>query len=60
LERQAAEETYQKTNAPVDQEKAAALSKEFGKAHGVSSLVNLLVLVAGFVYLVYWFQEIHP
>lgn len=59
LERQAAEETFQKTNAPADQEKINELSKEFGKAHGISSLVNLLVLIAGFVYLVYWFKEMH-
>lgn len=60
LERQTAEETYQKTNDPADQDKVNALSKEFGKAHGISSLVNLLVLIAGFVYLIYWFKEIHP
>ncbi|HVZ80693.1 MAG TPA: DUF4149 domain-containing protein [bacterium] len=60
LERQAAEEALQRTNASADQEKVAALSKEFGKAHGISSLVNLLVIIAGFVYLLYWFQEIRP
>lgn len=60
LERQTAEEAYQRTNSPADQERAAALSKEFGKAHGISSLVNLLVLIGGFVYLVYWFKELHP
>ena len=60
LERQAAEETFQKTNAPADQDKVNALSKEFGKAHGISLLFNLLVLIAGFVYLVYWFKELNP
>lgn len=58
LERQAAEETLQKTNAPADQEKVAGLTKEFGKSHGISSLINLLVLIAGFVYLIYWFKEL--
>lgn len=58
LERQAAEETLQKTNASADQEKVAGLTKEFGKAHGISSLINLLVLIAGFFYLIYWFKEL--
>lgn len=58
LERQTAEETYQKTNAPADQEKVAALSQEFGKAHGISSLINLAVILSGLVYSIYWFKEL--
>lgn len=60
LERQAAEETFQKTNAPVDQEKIPVLSKEFGKAHGVSSLVNLMVILSGLIYLIYLSKEMYP
>ena len=50
VERQAAEEAK-------DQPKVEALSKEFGKAHGVSSLFNLLVIIAGTVYFVYLVKE---
>ena len=46
VERQAAE-------ALKDQAKVDALSKEFGKAHGISSLFNLIVIIAGTVYFVY-------
>jgi hypothetical protein len=53
LERQAAE-------AAQDQPKVEALTKEFGKAHGISSLFNLIVILAGTVYLVYWFKEMNP
>jgi|SRR5581483_6725898 len=60
LERQAAEETYQKTNAPTDQDRINALSQEFGKAHGISSLINLAVILSGLVYSIYWFKEIYP
>lgn len=60
LERQTAEETFQKTNNPVDQEKVNALAKEFGKDHGISSLVNLVVILSGLVYSIYWFKEIYP
>jgi hypothetical protein len=50
VERQAAEEAK-------DQPKVEALSKEFGKAHGISSLFNLVVILCGMVYLVYWFRD---
>jgi hypothetical protein len=50
VERQAA--TDAKNQLQVD-----ALSKEFGKAHGISSLFNLIVIIAGTVYLVYLFKE---
>lgn len=53
VERQAAEDSK-------DQAKAEALTREFGKAHGISSLLNLLVIVAGTVYLVYWFRGLNP
>ncbi len=36
---------------------AESLSKEFGKAHGISSLINLLVILSGLVYLVYYTLE---
>ena len=50
VERQAAEATK-------DQPKVEALNKDFGKAHGISSLFNLIVIIAGMVYLVYFFRE---
>lgn len=53
IERQAAEESK-------DQAKVDSLSKEFGKAHGISSLFNLVVILSGTVYLVYWFRELKP
>ncbi|SRR5579871_950432 len=53
VERQAAEEVK-------DQPKVDTLSREFGKAHGISSLFNLVVILAGTVYLVYWFRELNP
>lgn len=46
VERQAAEKTQ-------DTVRIASVAKEFGKAHGISSLLNLLLLLAGFVYLAY-------
>jgi len=52
VERQAAEETK-------DQPKIDALSKDFGRAHGISSLFNLVVILSGTVYLVYWFGELN-
>lgn len=42
-----------------DQPQVDALSKEFGKAHGISSLFNLIVIIAGMVYLVYLFKELN-
>jgi hypothetical protein len=42
-----------------DQPKIDALSQEFGKAHGISSLFNLVVIIAGTVYLVYLFKELN-
>jgi hypothetical protein len=53
IERQAAEEAK-------DQPKAEALAKEFGKSHGVASLFNLAVIIAGTVYLVYLFKDMNP
>jgi hypothetical protein len=50
VERLAAEEAK-------DQPKVEALSREFAKAHGISSLFNLIVIIAGTVYLVYLFKE---
>jgi hypothetical protein len=50
IERQAAEEAK-------DQPKVDALSGEFGKAHGISSLLNLIVIISGTVYFFYLFQE---
>jgi hypothetical protein len=52
IERQAAEEEK-------DQPKIDTLTKEFGKAHGISSLFNLIVILAGTVYLVYLFKEMN-
>src|SRR5580692_6083860 len=42
-----------------DQPQVDVLSKEFGKAHGISSLFNLIVIIAGTVYLVYLFKELN-
>lgn len=53
VERQAAETAQ-------DTAKSEALGKEFGKAHGISSLFNLIVILSGTVYLVYWFKEMNP
>jgi uncharacterized membrane protein len=53
VERQAAEDSK-------DQAKTEALAREFGKAHGISSLLNLLVIILGTVYLIYWFRELNP
>ncbi len=47
LDRIAAEEAK-------DAPKAESLSHEFGKAHGISSLINLLVILSGLVYLIYF------
>jgi len=51
VERQAAE-------AAKDQTRIDSLSKDFGKAHGVSSLFNLIVIIAGTAYFVYLAKEI--
>ncbi len=53
VERQAAEDSK-------DTAKAETLAREFGQAHGISSLLNLLVIISGTVYLVYWFRELYP
>jgi hypothetical protein len=50
VERQAAEEAN-------DQPKVDALSMEFGKAHGISSLLNLVVIISGTVYFFYLFRD---
>jgi hypothetical protein len=50
VERLAAEEA----KAPAQVE---ALSKQFGKAHGISSLLNLVVILSGTVYFVYLAKE---
>jgi hypothetical protein len=36
-----------------------ALGKEFGKAHGISSFFNLVVIISGTVYLVYLYRELN-
>lgn len=53
VEREAAEQTK-------DQPQIEALTRQFGKVHGLSSLVNLLVIVSGTVYFVYLAREINP
>jgi len=53
LERQAAEDSG-------DAAQATLLSKAFGKAHGISSLMNLVVIIAGTVYWFYGFREVDP
>jgi hypothetical protein len=50
IERQAAEEAK-------DQPKVDSLSREFGKAHGISSLFNLVVIISGTVYFFYLFRD---
>lgn len=60
VERQAAEETLRPGSGQADQAKVDALSREFAKAHGISSLFNLVVILSGTVYLVYWFRELNP
>jgi putative copper export protein len=40
-----------------DTAKTEVLSKEFGKAHGISSLFNLIVIFSGTVYFVYLFKD---
>ena len=50
----------QQAEAANDQPQVAALTQEFGKAHGISSLLKLVVIVSGTVYLVCWFREISP
>ncbi len=52
VERQAAEQAKDTTQLEI-------LSKQFGKAHGISSLFNLIVIIAGMVYLLYFFREIN-
>ena len=53
LERQVAEQAK-------DQPKTESLRLEFGKAHGISSFFNLIVIVSGTVYLFYYFREMSP
>jgi hypothetical protein len=44
-----------------DASKIGLLGEKFGKAHGLSSLFNLLVILAGLVYLIYFNREAsHP
>ncbi|HUO57209.1 MAG TPA: DUF4149 domain-containing protein [bacterium] len=50
----------QQAEGAQDQPKVEALSKQFGKAHGISSLFNLVVILAGAVYLFYFFKELQP
>jgi len=40
-----------------DTPKVEALSRQFGISHGLSSLINLAVILAGTLYWVYWFRE---
>jgi len=49
VERQAAEQAK-------DPAKVAALSQEFGKAHGISSLLNLLVVLCGGTFLFFFLK----
>lgn len=37
-----------------DTAKVEILNREFGKAHGISSLLNLLVILSGLVYLIFY------
>lgn len=53
LERQTAEEAK-------DASKIEAVTRQFGKVHGISSLFNLVVILSGTIYLVYWFRESNP
>ena len=58
VERQAAEQSLRPgSGQTADQAQAEALSKEFRKAHGLSSLLNLVVIIAGTVYFVYLAKE---
>ncbi len=50
IERQAAKEAK-------DQPKIDSLSKDFGKAHGISSLLNLVVIISGTVYFFYLLRD---
>ncbi len=50
LDRIAAEESK-------DTPKVEVLKREFGKAHGISSLINLLVILSGLVYLIFFVFE---
>jgi Domain of unknown function (DUF4149) len=50
VERQAAEKAQ-------DQPLVESLTRAFGKAHGISSLFNLVVILSGTVYLVYLFKS---
>ena len=50
VERQAAEEAK-------DQLRVDTLSVEFGKAHGISSLLNLVVIISSTVYFFYLFRD---
>jgi hypothetical protein len=43
-----------------DQAKSDVLSREFRKAHGVSSFFNLAVVLSGTLYLFYWLKETNP
>ena len=53
VERQAAEDAKDATQTEL-------LAKEFGRAHGISSLLNLAVIVSGTVYFVYLFKDFTP
>ncbi|HVM33531.1 MAG TPA: DUF4149 domain-containing protein [bacterium] len=43
-----------------DQPQVEALTRAFGKAHGISLLFNFVVVAAGTLYLVYLFKEWNP
>jgi hypothetical protein len=53
VQREAAEQSKDAAQVEV-------LTQAFGKAHIISSLVNLIVVIAGTVYLVYLFKEWAP
>jgi hypothetical protein len=40
-----------------DSTRVEALSREFGKAHGISSILNLLVILAGMLYFFYLVRD---
>ena len=53
IERQAAEESK-------DPARLEVLRAEFGKAHGISSLLNLFVILSGTVYFFFLLRDFHP
>lgn len=50
----------EKAEQKQDQAQLDLLNRQFGRAHGVSALVNLLVIIAGTVYFCYLVRELNP